>query len=221
MSNLHLTTFFVALFSASPSFSQSDFSSLTVILTDYAKEPIPGESFTLFVGEDLVVTRTTDENGEFRIDSLLLDTEYTLFDNSSSATYYSEPLKLITDPFQQDYIVTLSHTASKYRQEHSPSVIYFEQNQVEPVENFEAEFIRELLKEHPELCLEFSQAIGYDESEEILQARKDNFLKHLEETKVDITRIRFSDKVHILSDAFEDRRSRIEGAVYSMDSECK
>lgn len=88
------------------------------------------------------------------------------------------------------------------------------------MEEFEVEQILRILKNYPEICIEFSQTIVHSESDKISFKRKTNFLKFLEGNGVDMSCTRFDETVRFLRAFDEDQRSWIQGAIYSLHSKC-
>jgi len=79
-----------------------------------------------------------------------------------------------------------------------------------------------VLNEYPQLCYRFVQSISPGEKKRIANKRKKAFLKNLRAVGVNMNQIIFSDEIIELDiTKTEDKRSRIEGIVYSMDGKCK
>lgn len=79
-----------------------------------------------------------------------------------------------------------------------------------------------MLIEYPQMCIRFVQTLNPEEKETVAKKRKEQFLKLLRTTGVNMNQIIFSDEILILDfSKSEDKRSRIEGVVYSMNGNCK
>lgn len=213
--------FFIGmLICSSTVFSQDEFSSLHLRCQYESGEGIQAKVFVLYQGKDSISSGTTDDNGEFIIElNLEFSTEYELIEYQRTDSYPSEPMKFETTAFPFSYLIEI--TLAKDEPNHyEGQVAYYQFNDTKKIEEFEVVQILGLIENHPEICIQFSQAIIHSESQKTAKKRKANFLKFLEENSVDMSCIRFEEDPRFLKAFDEDQRSRIQGAIYSMESKC-
>ncbi len=203
-------------------FSQDEheLSSIQVRCQYESGEHIPDRVFTFYKGEDSITSAITDENGEFVLElELEFLTKYELLEKQKSSSYPSKPIIIETTYSPYIYVleITLANpNASKFQGQ----IAYYQPKEIKKIEEFEVEKILSIIENHPEICIQFSQTIIHSESEKIAKKRKNNFLTFLEGNGVDMTCIQFEDEPRYLRAFDEDQRSRIQGAIYSMESKC-
>ena len=217
---LSLIFFVGALLWASTVFSQDELSSLQVRCEYDSGAVISDKVFTLYQGKDSITSAITNENGEFIIElKLEFSTEYELIEYQKSDSYPSTPMKFETTVFPFDYIIEMTLSKDEPNQ-FKGQIAYYQPKNIKKIEEFEVEQILSIIEAHPEICIQFSQTIVRSESLNIANKRKANFLKFLEENGVEMSCIQFEEEPRFLRAFDEDQRSRIQGAISSMDSKC-
>lgn len=98
--------------------------------------------------------------------------------------------------------------------------ILYEKNELDPVDPFDIHLLNEIINDHPNICIEFSQTIIPSENEDLAARRMKRFKEFIEQHCIDTTCIVVSDQIHHLPKTVSDQRSRIEAAVTSLDSKC-
>lgn len=184
-------------------------------------EVIPGVITTLYKGFDSITSTKTDHEGLFLMEVALLDqTDYILRIENKKGVRINDELKFQTEMYRSDFVFELAYPHSTTCNLSNNLIAHYVANETRKMENFEVEMLIHLLKEHPKICIEFSQVIIRSESDKTAKKRMSNFKNYLEEYGVDMSCVRFDETVHYLNAFHEDQRSRIEGVVHSLESTC-
>ena len=100
--------------------------------------------------------------------------------------------------------------------------IYYELNEIKEYKNFDLAYFKKMVDEYPQMCIRFIQTLNPEEKRSVARRRKKHFLKELKTTGVNMHQIIFVDEILTLDiTKSNNKRSRIEGVVYSMDGNCK
>ena len=186
-----------------------------------SNENISDVTIVLYQGSDSITACKTNINGAFLMEVELVDqTDYFLeFVDGIFEFISKDKMHFQTEMYRTDFVFDMVYPQPQTSCS-SGQVAYYQLKEVKKIEEFEVEQILSIIEEHPKICIQFSQTIVHSESEKIAKKRKNNFLKFLEENGVDMTCIQFEDEPRFLRAFDEDQRSRIQGAIYSMDSKC-
>ena len=203
------------------SFGQSFETNISGNLTYDSMDPIPNAQVELIRGDEVISVTLSDASGNFLLNAELLDnTEYRLEINGTSDEFpIHEELTFNTEIYHHDYHFDVSVPVPLVDSNRG-QIAYYSKNETKKFEEFEIEQILMIIKKHPNICIQFGQTIVRDESEKTAEKRKIAFLKTLEEAGVDMRCIQFDPITHTLQAVSEDQRSRIQGAIYSLDSRC-
>jgi hypothetical protein len=99
--------------------------------------------------------------------------------------------------------------------------IYYEKNETKEYQNFDLNYFKKMIVEYPQICIRFVQTVNPEEKKSVAMRRKKHFLKELQTSGVNMNQIIFTDEIFRLDITnANDKRSRIEGVVYSMDGNC-
>lgn len=202
--------------------AQSYDARITGTLEYDSHEKIPNVTITLYHGYDSITSTKTDVNGSFLMEAELKDqTEYYLKLIDGMPEYLSkDELKIQTGMYRSDFVFNMVYPEPR-TEYFGGQVAYYQPNNTKKIEEFEVQQIRSIIEKYPDICIQFSQTIIHSESEKTANKRKANFLKFLAENGVDMSCIQFEKDPRFLRAFDEDQRSRIQGAIYSMDSKCK
>ncbi|MCJ8289286.1 MAG: hypothetical protein HRT58_08035 [Crocinitomicaceae bacterium] len=202
--------------------AQSYDARITGTLEYDSHEYIPNVTITLYQGYDSITSTKTDVNGSFLMEVELLDqTEYYLKLIDGMPEYLSkDELTIQTGMYRSDFVFNMVYPEPR-TEYFGGQVAYYQPKEVKKIEEFEVQQILSIIEKHPEICIQFSQTIIHSESEKTAKKRKVNFLKFLEKNGVDMSCIQFEKDPRFLRAFDEDQRSRIQGAIYSLDSKCK
>ena len=215
---LNLLAYVGFLFGVTTSYAQEETSSLKFRYQYKSGEGIPDKVFALYKGSDSISSAITNENGEFELElTLEFSTEYGLLEQNSE--WASKPITFETTYQPYDYVLECT-TTNAHPDHFQGQIAYYLPNDTKNLEEFEVEQIIGLIKKYPEICIEFSQTITRSESEKTAKKRKATFLKFLEENGVDMSCIQFAEETRILKAFDPDQRSRIQGAIASLESKC-
>lgn len=177
-------------------------------------------TYTLFKGNDSITSATTDVDGQFTFEiELEFNSDYVLSPINNPDGLGKDDLEFQTIYSPMEYIFEFQNLA--VRREYGGQVAYYRANNTKNVEEFEVEQILSIIEVHPEICIQFSQTIIRSESKKTAKKRKANFMKFLEENGVDMSCIQFDKETRVLKAFDEDQRSRIQGAIASMESKCE
>lgn len=204
------------------SFGQSFETNISGNLTYDSKEPIPGAIVSVFQEDELLISTTSDGNGEFSMLIELMDeTDYQLIvEGGEEAFPIHEELKFNTASYHQDYLFEISVPTPLIDSDRG-QVAYYAKNETKKFEEFEIKQILMLIQKYPEICIQFGQTIVRDESEKTAEKRKIAFLNALEDAGVDMRCIQFDPITRTLQAVNDDQRSRIQGAIGSLESRCE
>lgn len=212
------SVFIAVIFLSGSVISQQEKSSLTIRYFDGNKIALPDEVFVLYKEKDSIGSCTTNAQGECKFDiNLDVQSEYTVVEPKH---YYTNgnTLSIKTEDFAQDYILEMTQRKSCTLRNNYQ--VFFGRNMIEPVHDIEMEFLNQLISDHPNICIEFTQAIVGSESEEIARQRMNQFRLFIENNCSDIDCVQFSDQLHYLPELQNDQRSRIEAVIAGLDSKC-
>lgn len=178
----------------------------------------------LMANRDTIAIQTTDNIGEFLFHiTFSVENDYYIFLNIAHQNSIRDWIKLHAKGDTNsigEYRIDLS----KLRIIHDrfDNNAYYEKNETVKYQNFDLDYFKNILTEYPQLCIRFVQTINPEEKKSISKRRKKQFLKILKTAGINMNQIFFSDEIFILDiSKLEDKRSRIEGVVYSMDGNCK
>lgn len=203
------------------SYAQSYSAKISGSIVSNAPDVIPGVTISLFKGFDSLTSTKTDLDGLFLLELELMDqSDYILKIANGKEFPINDELKFQTEMYRSDFVFELEYPRTKLCELKSLTAYYLA-NETKTIENFEVEHLLDLLKEHPEICIEFAQVIIHSESEKTAKKRMAHFKKHLENSGADMSCLRFDEKVRFLSVFQDDQRSRIDGAIYSLASKCE
>lgn len=207
--------------SSCSSYAQSYNAQISGSIVSNATDAIPGVTLSLFKGFDSISSTKTDVDGLFLLEIELMDqSEYILKIANGKEFPIDDELKFQTEMYRSDFVFELEYPRTRLCELKSLTAYYLA-NETKTIENFEVMDLLDLLNEHPEICIEFAQVIIRSESDKTAKKRMAHFKKHLENSGVDMSCIQFDETVHYLTIFQDDQRSRIDGAVYSLDSKCK
>lgn len=200
---------------------QSSDVSVSGYLTYDPTEPIPGAIVSVMYENKLLSSTTSDENGRYYILAELMEsTTYQLSINGGSEEFpIQEELTFDVIPYHTDYVIDVT-IPKPITETNRGQIAYYAKNETKQFEEFEIKQILMIIEKYPEICIQFGQTLARDESEKIAEKRKVSFLKALEEAGVDMRCIQFHPITRTLQAVSEDQRSRIMGAIYSLDSRC-
>lgn len=185
-------------------------------------EKLPDVSLTLYQGNDSITSVKTVEDGTFFFELQLYDrTDYVLKIVQGLPDYLlADELKINTEMHRTDFffdIVYPEPTTDHF----GGQIAFYQDNETKKFEEFEVRQILDIIRKYPDVCIQFSQTLSRSENEKTAEKRKLNFLKFLSESGVDMSCIRFDETTRILQAFQEDQRSRIQGAIYSMEGRCE
>lgn len=210
-----LFPFFLSLFVSSVLIGQTNSPTIEgKIINQNTKTPI-----YLIEDQNVMDSTITDSLGRFSFDYHLNKSKNYFIEvvcsENNSQKFHLEQVKEVG--------ITYVFESSCNIPERFDNNVYFEFNSVNQFENLNVQWIKDLLDKHSQLCLEFSQTIHPKESKELASKRMNYFEKLLIDAGCDIKQIRFSDKVYLLTEyqITQDKRSRIEGVVVSLDGLCE
>lgn len=175
----------------------------------------------LFKNQNIIGSARTDINGKFlfqteisngnqyslKIDYLNRDFGHTIFRTLEDTIVYGT------------YDITMQFYPQK-EERFDPS-IYFDFNNVKDFQNHEDDLFKALILEFPEICIAFSQTINPEENREIVTERMNYFKQHLIQEGFDMKNFKFSNNIYLLDEFEQDKRSRIQGVVVSVEGNCE
>lgn len=217
---LGLVLFLASTFWSSKAISQDNSSSIKFKLIDYKTlEAEPGITYVLFMGSDSITSSTTNLNGEFMmVLDLEFQTDFQLVPINMEHSDSKDIINFTTIHQPMDYVFEVTRASKVIT--FKGQVAYYQPNNTKKIEEFEVEQVVSIIEAHPETCIQFSQTILHSESLKTANKRKANFLKFLEENGVDMACVQFEEEPRFLKAFNEDQRSRIQGAIFSLDSKC-
>ncbi len=178
----------------------------------------------LMVNRDTIAIQNSDSLGEFLFEvTFSVENDYYIFLNidrqNSRQSWIKLHAKGDTNVFEE-YRLDLSKL--RIIQDRFDNSVYYEKNEMVKHQNFDLKYFLTMLNEYPQMCIRFVQLINPEERKSMATRRKKQFLKELKSSGVDMSRIIFSEEILIMDlIKSEDKRSRIEGVVHSMDGNCK
>lgn len=188
------------------------------------KKLIENIPVVLIANRDTIAIQNTNNNGEFLFDLIFsVENDYYIFLNVTHQNSRRDWIKLHAKG-DSNIIGEYRLDLSKLRiiQDRFDNSVYYEKNETVKYQNFDLDYFKKIMTEYPQMCIRFVQTINPEEKKSISNRRKKQFLKTLKTAGINMNQIIFSDEIFILDIAnLEDKRSRIEGVVYSMDGNCK
>lgn len=178
----------------------------------------------LMSNRDTVAIKNSGSQGEFLFDvTFSVENDYYIFLNINHQNSRQSWIKLHakgdTNVFEE-YRVDLSKL--RLIQDRFDNSVYYEKNETVKHQNFDLKYFLMMLNEYPQMCIRFVQLMNPEERKSVATRRKKQFLKELKSSGVDMSRIIFSEEILIMDlTNSEDKRSRIDGVVHSMDGNCK
>lgn len=188
------------------------------------KKLIENIPVVLMSNRDTVAIKNSGSQGEFLFEvSFSVENDYYIFLNidhqNSRQSWIKLHVKGDTNVFEE-YRVDLSKL--RLIQDRFDNSVYYEKNETVKHQNFDLKYFLMMLNEYPQMCIRFVQLKNPQERNSVAIRRKKQFLKELKSGGVDMSRIIFSEEILILDlTKSDDKRSRIEGVVHSMDGNCK
>lgn len=188
------------------------------------KKLIENIPVVLMSNRDTVAIQNSGSQGEFLFDvTFSIENDYFIFLNidyqKSRQSWIKLHAKGDTNVVEEYHVDVAKLRIIHDRFDNS---VYYEKNETKEYQNFDLDYFLKVLNEYPQLCYRFVQSINPDEKKRIANKRKKAFLKNLRTAGANMNQIIFSDEIIELDiTKTEDKRSRIEGIVYSMDGKCK
>lgn len=189
-----------------------------------SKKSIENIPVVLMANLDTIAIQNSSTKGEFLFEATFsVENDYFIFLNVDFQNSRRSWIKLHTkgdSNIVQEYRLDLS----KLRIIHDrfDTGIYYEKNEIKEYQNFDLEYFKKIIVEYPQICIRFVQTINPEEKRSAAMRRKKYFLKELQTTGINMNQIIFADEIFTLDITnSNDKRSRIEGVVYSMDGNCK
>lgn len=219
---IHIVFLFMTIFSV---YGQTQQVKISGTVTDMEnKKLVENIPVVLMSNRDTIAIKNSGSQGEFLFDvTFSVENDYFIFLNIDYQKSRQNWVKLHAKGdtnIVKEYILDLS----KLRIIHDrfDTGIYYEKNETVKHQNFDLKYFLTMLNEYPQMCIRFVQTINPEERKSVATKRKKQFLKELNSSGVDMSRIIFSEEILILDlTKSEDKRSRIEGVVHSMDGNCK
>ena len=219
---MHIVFLFMTFLSV---YGQSWEVKISGTVTDMAnKKTIENIPVVLMSNRDTIAIQNSCSQGEFLFNvTFSVENDYYIFLNIEHQNSKQSWIKLHAKG-DTNVIGEYHIDLSKLRIIHDrfDTGIYYEINETEKYQNFDLDYFKKFILEYPLMCIRFVQTINPDEKKRASKRRKRQFLKELKTTGVNMNQIIFSDEIFVLDiTKTEDKRSRIEGVVYSMDGNCK
>lgn len=203
---------------------QSQKVKISGIVKDMDKKSLESIPVVIMENRDTLEVQQSNNQGEFLFEvTFSVDKEYSMFLDIAYQNSKPNWVRLHamgdTNIFEE---YRLDLTKLRVFHDRFDTGIYYEKNETVKYENFDLKYFLTMLNEYPQMCIRFVQTINPEERKSVATKRKKQFLKELNSSGVDMNRIIFSKEILILDiTKSEDKRSRIEGVVHSMDGNCK
>jgi hypothetical protein len=188
------------------------------------KKLIENIPVVIMSNRDTVAIKNSGSQGEFLFDvTFSVENDYFIFLNIDYQKSRQSWIKLHAKGdtnIVKEYLFELS----KLRIIHDrfDNSVYYEKNETVKYQNFDLNYFIKIQNEYPQMCYRFVQLRSPQEKKSVAIRRKKQFLKKLKSGGVDMSRIIFSEEILIMDlTNSEDKRSRIDGVVHSMDGNCK
>jgi hypothetical protein len=188
------------------------------------KKLIENIPVVIMSNRDTVAIKNSGSQGEFLFDvTFSVENDYFIFLNIDYQKSRQSWIKLHAKGdtnIVKEYLFELS----KLRIIHDrfDNSVYYEKNETVKYQNFDLNYFIKIQNEYPQMCYRFVQLRNPQEKNSVAIRRKKQFLKELKSGGVDMSRIIFSEEILIMDlTNSEDKRSRIDGVVHSMDGNCK
>lgn len=195
------------------------------IVTNWEQDTLSEIPVILFVNADTLMTTLTDENGEFYMDvAFSRENNYAVrldVERQNTKSYNVDLFTQGDTVFISKYHVDLM--VLKVMRERFDNSAYYALNETQNMQNFDIAWFGALLDEYETMCLEFVQTIHPNEKPETARERMKQFKKILRKAGVNMDQLQFKATIHYLTEEqiTKNSRSRIQGAITSMDGNCQ
>lgn len=200
-------------------FAQSEPISIQGTLNTTSGEILEGIPVILWENQDSIKSTITSNTGQFILYSeFATGNTYSL---SFDYEYQSQNDVILFEPgdslYPQDFIVEVSLIKNELESFSNKGEIYFDKNQIDGIQDDDIKFIQALIKDYPEICIEFYYMGSNVEKKEFASKRIDKLTKTLESNAINNSNFTFRDDQSKVRAYEDDQRARFWISVSSLN----